>query len=152
MATERHPAETARRLVLNQHRELRRLMMMGLAPTHAEGEDAGAHEPLRSRVGLIRDVFVRHLVDEEALIVPILEDDVPVGPQRVIALREEHRRQSAELDALCAWPEEASDLELAARFDALVKVLLEDMAHEERKLLVPEIIRDDQVIVDQSDG
>jgi hypothetical protein len=149
----RQPAETARRLVLQQHRQLRHLLTMGLAELQgAATEDGPGHEPLRSLVSLVRDVFVRHLADEEALIVPILEDDLPVGPQRVAALREEHHRQRAELDALCAWPEEASDVNLALRFDALAKLLLEDIAHEERALLIPEIIRDDHVIVDQSDG
>lgn len=150
---ERKPAETARQLVLGQHRELRRLLTMGLVEArHALSESAVAHEPLRSLVSLIREVFVRHLADEEALIVPILEDDPPVGPQRVVALREEHQRQRAELEALCAWPEEASDAELANRFDGLAKALLEDIVHEERELLIPDVIRDNHVVLDQSDG
>jgi hypothetical protein len=147
------PAETARRLVLNQHRELRRLLTMGLAEVQGETAAGGpGHEPLRSLVSVVRDVFLQHLTDEEALIVPILEDDLPVGPQRVMALREEHHRQRSELNALSAWPDEANDLDLASRFAALTKVLLEDIAHEERELLIPEVIRDDHVVVDQSDG
>ena len=146
---ERNPAETARRLVLGQHRELRRLLAMGLVEArHALSENAVAHEPLRSLVSLIREVFVRHLADEEALIVPILEDDPPVGPQRVVALREEHARQRAELEALCMWPEEASDAELANRFDGLARVLLDDIAHEERELLIPTAIRDRHLVLD----
>jgi DUF438 domain-containing protein len=148
---ERTPAETARRLVLGQHRELRRLLAMGLIEAR-HAESALTHEPLRALVSLIREVFVRHLADEEALIVPILEDDPPVGPQRVVALREEHQRQRAELEALCLWPQEASDAELANRFDGLAKALLEDIAHEERELLIPDVIRDDHVVRDQSDG
>src|SRR6476659_6411909 len=80
----RKPAELARRLVLEQHRELRRLLTMGLAEVQgAVMEGGAAHEPLRSLVSVVREVFVQHLADEEALIIPILEDDLPVGPLRV---------------------------------------------------------------------
>jgi hypothetical protein len=150
---DRESAEAARRLVLAQHRELKRLLTMGriLARGSASDGDPGG-EPIRSLVGLIREVFVKHLVDEEALIVPILEDDLPVGPERVAALREEHARQRGELDALCDWPEEGSDGELALRFNELAKLLMEDIAHEERELLVPDVIRDDHVVIDQFGG
>jgi DUF438 domain-containing protein len=149
---DRQPAETARRLVLEQHLQLRRMLSMGLLQARQSAAGDAGQESLRGLVGLIRDVFVQHLADEEALIVPILEDDVPVGPLRVEALREEHDRQRSELDALCAWPEEGSDLELAARFETLATTLLGDIVHEERELLIPEVIRDDQVVVNQLGG
>jgi DUF438 domain-containing protein len=149
---DRKPAETARRLVLQQHLQLRRMLSMGLVQARQSVAGDGAQEPLRGLVGLIRDVFVQHLADEEALLVPILEDDLPVGPLRVEALREEHDRQRSELETLCAWPEEGSDLELAARFEALATALLGDIAHEERELLIPEVIRDDRIIINQFGG
>lgn len=149
---DRQPAETARQLVLKQHLELRRMLSMGLVQARRSAAADGGQEPLRGLVGLIRDVFVQHLADEEALIVPILEDDLPVGPLRVEALREEHDRQRSELETLCAWPEEGSDLELAARFEALATTLLADIAHEERELLTPEVIRDDHVVINQLGG
>ena len=77
---DRQPAETARRLVLEQHVQLRRMLSMGLVQARQSAVADGGQEPLRGLVGLIRDVFVQHLADEEALIVPILEDDLPVGP------------------------------------------------------------------------
>jgi len=149
---DRQSAETARRLVLEQHIQLRRMLSMGLVQARQSAAGDGGQEPLRSLVGLIRDVFVQHLADEEALIVPILEDDLPVGPLRVEALREEHDRQRSELDTLVAWPEEGSELELAARFEALATTLLGDIAHEERELLIPEVIRDDHVVISQLGG
>jgi hypothetical protein len=142
-ANGRPPAETARQLVLEQHQQLRRMLTMGLAQARQSAARDGGQEPLRDLVALIRDVFARHLADEEALIVPILESDPPVGPQRVQALREEHDWQRRELEALCAWPEEGSELELAARFETLARVLLRDITHEEQALLVPEVIRGD---------
>jgi hypothetical protein len=150
---ERPPADKARRMVLDQHRELKRLLSMGLIQAREAAEEAvSGHEPIRSLVSLIQEVFLKHLADEEALIVPILEDDLPLGPARVASLREEHGRQRAELDALCAWPDDDSDVELARRFDSLAKTLLEDITHEERELLVGGVIRDDRVVVDQFVG
>jgi len=147
-----HPsAETARRLVLAQHLGLRRLLMMGLAQA-SEDHQGLPHEPLRALVSEIRAVFVQHLADEEGLILPILENDVPLGPKRAEALREEHARQRTELQALCAWPEERSDLELATRFGQLAAALLEDITHEEREVLTADVIRDDGVAIDQSGG
>lgn len=146
------PAETARGLVLAQHHRLRRMLTMGLAQARQSAAGDGGQEPLRDLVGLIRDLFVQHLADEEALIVPILAVDLPVGPLRVDALREEHDRQRSELETLCAWPEEGSNLELAARFEALAGMLLRDIAHEERDLLIPEVIHDGHVVGNQLSG
>ena len=148
------PAASARQTVLDQHVELRRLLEMGLAQAHVavNGDDAPGNEPLRGLVAMVRDVFVRHLADEEALILPILENDLPLGPLRAARLRQEHFEQRADLDALCEWPEDASDDELAVRFEALGRNLLNDITHEERELLTPEIIRDDCVVIDQLGG
>jgi hypothetical protein len=146
-------AARARRMVLDQHVELRRLLKMGIAQAVASvSGQTLPHEPLRSLVSMIRDVFVQHVADEEALILPILEDDLPLGPVRARRLREEHAAQRSELDALCGWPEEENDLELALRFEGLGTALLDDIAHEEKHLLTPEIIRDDCVVIDQSGG
>jgi len=149
--TDRPSAETARRLVLEQHLGLRRLLMMGLAQASEEHQEL-PHEPLRALVSEIHSVFVRHLTDEEELILPILENDLPLGPQRAEALREEHARQRGELEALCAWPEDRSDLELATRFGRLAAALLEDITHEEREVLTADVIRDDGIAIDQSGG
>ena len=151
--TRRPSAESARRLVLEQHLGLRRMLMMGLAQViGAEGLQEPQHEPLRALADEIQSVFVQHLADEEGLILPILENDLPLGPMRAAALLEEHARQRAELEALCAWPEERSDQELAMRLGRLAAALLEDIAHEEREVLTSDVIRDDSVVIDQSGG
>ena len=147
-------AEQIRRTIRDQHAKLRGLIEMGLAHSHvaAGTGDAIGHEALRALVSTIRDVFVQHLADEEALILPLFADDLPLGPLRAKRLREEHGAQRAELDALCAWPDEAGDPELALSFAALGIALLEDIAEEERELLTPEIVRDDCIVVDQLGG
>jgi len=68
------------------------------------------------------------------------------------ALREEHARQRAELETLCAWPDNGSDQDLAARFGRLAAALLEGIAHEEQEVLIPDVIRDDCVVIDQCGG
>ena len=41
---------------------------------------------------------------------------------------------------------------LAAKLAFLTEWLLADMGEEERSLLIPEVVRDDIVVVDQSSG
>jgi hypothetical protein len=41
---------------------------------------------------------------------------------------------------------------LAAKLSALTSWLLDDMVEEERSVLNPESLRDDLVVIDQSDG
>lgn len=150
---DRPTAEAARCLVLEQHLGLRRLLMMGLAQASGvEDRLEPQHEPLRALVGEIRSAFVQHLADEEGLILPILKDDLPLGPLRAEALCDEHARQRAELEELCIWPEDRSDHELAMRFGRLAAALLADIAHEERELLTPDVIRDDSIVIDQCGG
>jgi hypothetical protein len=149
----RPSAGRARMLVLEQHMVLRDLLNAGIAEVRAsEVDNPSRRESLGMLVRWLRDLFVQHLADEEALIVPILEDDLPLGPCRAAQLRDEHLRQRREFDALCDWPDTADEGELAARFDTLATALLGDMAHEEWDLLTPDIIRDDCVVVDQSSG
>jgi hypothetical protein len=129
-------ADTTLRLILDQHRELRRLLAMGLVQSVGVLDThVCVHEPFRALVAVIRDVLLNHLADEETLLLPWLENSRPAGAFRAASLRGEHARQRAELDELCDWPDEASDLELAARFDRLARALLVDIAHEERALL-----------------
>jgi hypothetical protein len=149
---DRPSAESARRKVLDQHLELRRLLRAGLTHVHGASVDRPSPAALRELVGLVRGIFVQHLADEEALIVPFLEDDLPLGPLRVAALRDEHARQRAELEALCAWPVGDDAGQLATRFGDLAAELIADIEHEERDLLTPEVIRDDCIVVDQFGG
>ena len=151
--TQRLPAASARQRILAQHTELRRLLAMSVVQSMGIVQDHPAqHESLRSLVTFIRAVFVQHLAEEEAVILPILDDDLPLGPARAELLRTEHASQRAQLDGLCAWPEDGDEEELARRFDGLARQLLRDIAHEERELLVPDVLRDDHIVIDQCGG
>ena len=143
-------AGIARQIVFAQHRMLRRFLMMGMAHACGGLSDKGPPlEPFRRLIAELQAVFLQHLADEEALILPLLTDDLPLGPARAKALCEEHARQRAELETLCAWPDDGSDQELAARFGQLAVALLEDIAREERQFPIPAEIRGDRIVMAQ---
>ena len=150
---ERIPADVARFRIIEQHRGLRELLKTGLAlVARPPGDDGDARRELPALLARTNQAFRCHLADEEALLLPILNDDVPVGPWRITALLEEHRRQTAEIDALCAPPPSCTAEELAARYQKLAEALFADMDAEERDLITPDVIRDDGVVIDQCSG
>lgn len=147
-------AGTARRGVLSQHECIRNLLERArlLAETALDGR-APSPDAVASAIGDIRSTMEVHLAFEEAVLLPLLRDDLPIGPQRAERLLDEHERQREVLAGLhkeaCAYPELPT---LAAKLAFLTAWLLADMAEEERCLLTPEVIRDDVVVVDQADG
>ena len=152
-ASDRMPAEAARRRILNQHIELRRLLTASLEAVRAAlNGDASGRTAFGVLVSATYLEFTRHLAEEEALLLPILEDDLPLGPQRAEALRVEHTRQRAELNALRASGTTDEFDARAARFCTLISALLADMDEEEAELLTRDAIRDDGVVVDQCSG
>ena len=112
-----------------------------------------SEDAVASAVGDIRSILEVHLSFEETVLLPLLRDDLPIGPQRADRLLDEHTRQRASLAALHdearAHPELPT---LAAKLAFLTEWLLADMAEEENCLLVPDVVRDDVVIIDQSCG
>jgi hypothetical protein len=147
-------AATARRSILIQHQRIRAL----LARASEVAERSLDQEPLppdavASAIGDIHATLEVHLRYEEKVLIDILEDDLPLGPQRAARLRDEHARQRATLEGIHAEAKKGPLVPtLAAKLAFLASWLLDDMTEEERTLLTPEVIRDDSVAVDQSDG
>jgi hypothetical protein len=152
--TTRPTAEAARRTILQQHQRIRALL--DHARTTAElALDGRAPSPdaVASAIGDIHATMEIHLTFEEKVLVAFLEDDLPLGPERARALREDHAKQRATLGQLHREATEAPHLPtLAAKLAFLTKWLLEDMVEEERTLLTSDVVREDLVSVDQSDG
>jgi hypothetical protein len=120
--------------VLEWHREMRRLLKMGMGQVDAAlSGQVLAHAPLRALVVTVRDVLTERLARTEALVAPVLDEGRRFGPIR--ALREENTHHLAELEALCEWPEDEDELELALRFEAFARVMLDAVAREERELV-----------------
>lgn len=96
----------------------------------------------------------RHLDYEETTLVPLLADADAWGDVRVSSLEEEHRTQRTILTAIVedvrtgarATPELADDV---AWF---VRALARDLVEEERLLTKGDTLREDPVVLDQSDG
>jgi hypothetical protein len=79
--------------------------------------------------------------------------DPPLGPERAHRLREEHAQQRARLAALHAEAVASPALPtLSVKLSRLVDCLLRDMVEEEQSLLTPDVIRDDQITIDQNTG
>jgi len=147
-------AGTALRGILWQHRHIRTL----LDQAHSVAEaalDGRAPSPnaVAAAIGAVRSIMEVHLTFEEAVLLPILHDDLPLGPRRAERLRDEHARQRTTLatlhDEARAYPQLGM---LAAKLAFLTEWLLADMAEEERSLLVPDVVRDDVVVADQCCG
>jgi hypothetical protein len=98
-----------------------------------------------------RGILWQH--EQQRVLLPLLGDDLPLGPPRAERLLDEHRRQRALLATLhaeaCAHPELPT---LAAKLAFLTRWLLADMAEEERCLLTEEVVRETIVVVDQASG
>jgi DUF438 domain-containing protein len=98
---------------------------------------------LRVLVSQLRTVFVKHLSDEEAAVLPLLDHPRLGGSRRTQILREEHARQRLELEALHALSEMGSGDALVERFDGLARALLIDIAEEERELALAVALLDE---------
>jgi hypothetical protein len=110
-------------------------------------------DAVASTIGDIRATLDIHLLFEEKVLCEILEDDLPLGPERAARLREDHAKQRATLASLHDEARAAPQRPiLAAKLEFLARWLLDDMAEEERSLLTSDVVRDDIVAVDQCGG
>ena len=147
-------AGTARHGILSQHQHLRALLERARAVAEAalEGQPPSP-DAVASAIGDIRTIMEVHLTFEEKVLLPLLANDLPLGPARADRLLAEHAGQRQSLAMLhreaCAFPASAT---LAAKLAFLTSWLLADMAEEERSLINPDVIRDDIVVIDQSSG
>ncbi len=151
---DRLDAGPARKGILWQHGQIRALLQRAreVAELALEGKPP-TPDAVASAVGDIRSTMEIHLTFEERVLIPLLRDDLPVGPQRADALLDEHKRQREMLSTIHEEARRAPGLTtLAVKLSFLTSWLLEDMEEEERCLLTPDVIRDDIIVIDQSGG
>ena len=147
-------AGSALRGILSQHERIRELLdhARSVADAALDGH-APSPDAVASTIGDIRSTLEVHLAFEQAVLLPLLRADVPIGPERADRLVDEHNRQREVLagihDEARAHPELPT---LAAKLAFLTSWLLTDMEEEERCRLIPEVVRDDQIVVDQTCG
>jgi Hemerythrin HHE cation binding domain len=144
-----------RTLLLLQHKQLReRIVEVGEAAANVlacseTGLAERAAELTRAVIAFADDMTL-HLAAEEELLAPILERLDAWGPVRLELLRCEHAHQRALLHALHA-DRRLEPREMARSARSLVADVLLDMNAEERDLLAEGLLRDDPIVVDQSD-
>jgi hypothetical protein len=151
---QRIAADTARRNILLQHQRIRALLEHARnVAESALDEETVPPDAVASAIGDIHATFEVHMRFEEKVLVDIFNDDLPLGPQRAARLLDEHGKQRATLESLHEEAKRGPRVPmLAAKLAFLASWLLDDMAEEERTLLTPEVVRDDLIAVDQSDG
>jgi len=144
-----------RTLLLLQHKQLReRIVEVGDAAANvlacSEGELAARTAELTRAVVAFTDDMNLHLSAEEELLGPILERLDAWGPVRLELLRSEHAHQRTVLHTLHT-DRGLEPRETARRVRSLVADVLVDMNAEEKDLLAEGLLRDDPIVVDQSD-
>jgi hypothetical protein len=151
---DRLDAGPARKGILWQHDQIRALLQRAreVAELALDGNPP-TPDAVASAVGDIRSTMEIHLTFEERVLIPLLRDDLPAGPQRADALQDEHKRQRDMLSMIHEEARRAPGLTmLAVKLSALTSWLLEDMEEEERSLLTPDALRDGNIVIDQSCG
>jgi iron-sulfur cluster repair protein YtfE (RIC family) len=144
-----------RALLLLQHKQLReRIVEVGEAAANvlacSEPELATRADELTRAVIAFADDMNLHLAAEEELLAPVLERLDACGPVRLELLRSEHAHQRAILHMLHI-ERRLQPREMARRVRSLVADVLVDMNAEEKDLLSEVLLRDDPIVVDQSD-
>jgi CBS domain-containing protein len=115
-------------------------------------EDTEAHALLRERCRELYMTLLQHIELENTILAPALYATDAFGPLRAEELLREHRRQRKVLLAALDSSDTSSNVELARSVHALIAELEIDMAHEERALLHPDLLRDDLISVDGQSG
>jgi hypothetical protein len=134
-----------RERVLEQHGRLRDLLKLALGASAEALQGSRCDRLTLARFGRELELrFQAHLAFEEHALAPVLARADLWGPERVVALHEEHGRQRAELRALVdgidgGWTPD----EVAVALRSLATDLLLDMDEEERGCLSAVVFEDD---------
>ncbi len=127
-------ARSARRKILRQHRDLRRVLEITLSATEVAEAPGSRRLPLLVALALrLQNMLDRHFAFEESVLIPhfLVED-----PPRVDHLVDEHRRQRAELAVLAKLAFQNVALpNMGEAFRCLIETINAEMEEEERELL-----------------
>jgi iron-sulfur cluster repair protein YtfE (RIC family) len=141
-----------RRRILAEHDFLRGLAADAAAEAGRVLHGGGDPAALPARARLLARELALHLATEEEILVPILFRIDAWGPVRVAQMHAEHTRQLEELRRLAEETNGTSPARIAMDVRRFVGDLMHDMRREEHDMLHPDLLRDDIVSIDQSDG
>ena len=145
------PSEIRREL-LQQHAEIR--IMMEVTLTIAKGTRVGVPDrgDLPDCVVRLADALRAHNQREEALLRDLILSVDAWGPARAAIMTEEHEKEHERLNAaLLGVPRTPIEF-AAAGVIALVALIRQHMDREEAAFLGEDVLRDDVVVTNQSDG
>jgi hypothetical protein len=132
---QRLDAGAARRGILWQHERIRGLLEKARAVSDARLGGDASPEAVADAVSDLHSTIEVHLAFEEAVLVPLLREDLPDGPARADRMLDEHQRQRQMLASIHLeayhYPELST---LAVKLGFLASWFLADMAEEEREL------------------
>jgi hypothetical protein len=141
------PSEVRAR-VIREHDELRALLVELEATASTARSDP---RRLCERAVAFHARLFEHLRLEEQILAPaLLEADI-WGEERVARMEAEHAQHRAALEELERVAARGGD-GLAELVEQLARDLRLDMQEEERSLLHEDLLRDDVINIDQSDG
>ncbi len=101
---------------------------------------SGLYDDLR----VLQERLRRHFELEERILVPTLRATDAWGAERVAQFHEEHARQREIMDGFSRAPAR-TPVELALMAWGFVRLMLEDMAEEEKISLNERVLRDDPI-------
>ena len=102
------------------------------------------HPGLYEELRVLHERLREHFELEERILVPALRATDAWGPERVAQFHEEHIRQREIMDGF-SRAGERPPVELALMAWGFVRLMLEDMAEEERISLNERVLRDDPI-------
>ncbi len=139
-----NPSEVRERILADHvilRRMLERLEVRARRDLQRHGRrPSGLYDELR----VLHERLRRHFELEERILVPMLRAADPWGAERVAQFHEEHARQREIMDRL-SRASERPPVELALMAWGFVRLMLEDMAEEEKISLNERVLRDDPI-------
>lgn len=139
--------------LMDDHDALRGLTARAAELVAALRAGAPSRDALREALGALADATHAHNAHEEALLRGIIPTVDAWGPVRADVMYEQHRLEHKELhDAILRCREALEAEALCAEVDAMLAGLAAHMAREEEAFLGADVLRDDAVVVDTSDG
>jgi len=132
---QRLDAGAARRGILWEHERIRGLLEKARAVSDARLGGDASPEAVADAVSDLHSTMEVHLAFEEAVLVPLLREDLPDGPGRADRMLDEHQRQRQMLASIHLEANNYPELStLAVKLGFLASWFLADMAEEEREL------------------
>lgn len=136
--------------LLKQHASLRRLIE---EVREAAARVPGSREELGPPLRALGDAVDAHNALEEELLGDVLLTIDAWGPVRAAKMNEQHREEHRRLRDAVRAAAEADDFAAAVRAALpAMDELLEHMRVEEAEQLNSDVLRDDTIVVDQTDG